>query len=108
MKKLFIFMISILLFSCNSLDRFFKLPVEKQKIIIKTEFNNLEKDFYTLLEDKIDEKKREKLEKKVMNLKYKILKVRNFKSEEDKKFIETYSKLTDIKIQYLKDLQDLK
>ncbi len=105
MKKIFIFMFSFLLFSCSALDKFFTLPFEKQKIIIEKDFKNLEEDFFVLLENKIKESKREKLEKKFKLLKNKILKVKNIKSEEDKEFIKKYFRLTEIKLQYLEDLK---
>ncbi len=105
MKKIVVFLFTVFLLSCSNSNRLEKLPPEKQEKIIKENFNDLTKKFFILIDDKIKEKDRADLESNYINLKNQIRKIKLVGTKEHVNFLLHYSKLIDIKIQYLKDLK---
>lgn len=105
MKNLSLLISFFLFISCSNSLKLKRFSAEKQEILIKENFNELSKNFYTLLEDEIEEKKRKTLEEKFIILKNEINSINTTASSKHAIFLNSYSNLINLKIQYLKDLK---
>ncbi|MBQ3437811.1 MAG: hypothetical protein IJG31_04845 [Fusobacterium sp.] len=111
MKKILTILILLSTVSCvkfNFLKRFSLLNLSEPKREEKIEklYTELDKKYFSMLEDVINENERKKLELEFSALNSEILKAKSSKiSKEHREYLDKYFKDTSLKLQYLKDLE---
>lgn len=110
MKKILLITILLINTACMRFNFFiptlYKMSEAKRENKIEKIYNNLNKDYYFLLENEIKENDRENLENKFQVFSDELKKLyEKPMTKEHSDFLDRYFKEVNLKLQYLKDLK---